>query len=139
MLRKKIRLISLIIATILITNNVALAASCTPAVSLKVGQSVTDCDRVGVAKEVMQQIDKDLAEGDFNKQIVEEQKKVISLKDLRISESDQQTTLWKADSQREREAYDKERARSDTKFWVGMGLGVLTILAGAYVVKQVAR
>jgi len=84
-------------------------------------------------------MNKDLVTGDFDKQIADEQKRVIELKDLRIAESDKQGSLWKTEADRERDAYDKERNHGDTKFWIGIGLGAFTILAGAWAVKQVAK
>ena len=133
----KTLLVSIIIASLL-SGQLALA-DCPNAVTLHVGDKVADCDRIGLSIAFEKGMRKDLIESDFNKKIVEEQAKIIDLKDLSIKQSNEQSTLWKEEATRERDAYDKERSRTNTSFWFGMGLGILVILGGAYAVKSVAR
>lgn len=133
----KIQACSLMIVTSLISN--LAFADCQPAVNLNVGDKITDCVRVGVRPDVLTDMNKQLIENDFNKKILEEQKQLITLKDLRIKQSDDQASLWQSDSKRERENYDKERNRSSTSFWVGLGAGILITLGTAFAVRQVVR
>jgi hypothetical protein len=98
---------------------------------LNPGDKVTDCQRVAIEVDTMDQINKDLATGDINKQIVNDQKKIIDLKDLQIKDANDAVTLWKTESDRERLAYDKERAHGNLELWVGIFSGIgLTVLAG---------
>ena len=114
-------------------------ADCPNAIRLKVGDTVKDCERIGLSVEYDQQVREDLVRGDFNKEITEEQKKIISLKDLQIKDTQDQKDLYKADALREREALDKERERSKMGFWVGLGAGiVLTVLSG-WAIGQAAK
>jgi len=112
---------------------------CPASIDLGVGDKVIDCPRIGLREDVAKTTQLQLIERDYLVKEVAEQKNLIDLKDLTIQNSQKQVDLFKADSDREREAYDKERSRGDTKFWVGLGLGALTIIAGAWAVKQVAR
>jgi hypothetical protein len=132
---------TLLVSTIIVSqiSSILAFADCPNAVVLHVGDKVTDCDRVGLSTGYEKSVRKDLIETDFNKKIIDEQTKIIDLKDLSIKQSNDQAMLWKTESDREREAYDKERARTNTSFWVGMGVGILVILGGAYAVKSVAR
>lgn len=106
-------------------------ADCPNAVNLNVGDKVTDCPRIGLSVEYDKQIRKDLIEGDYNKQIVDQQKKIIDLKDLQVRQTSEQADLWKSEALREREALDKERNKTNWGFWGGLIGGVaLTVLAG---------
>ena len=137
----KTQLVSIIIVLSLISN-IAFAAdlsSCPNAVSLHVGDTVKDCSRIGLSVDYEKTVRKQLVESDFDKKIIDEQAKIITLKDLSITNLNDQSKLWKDEAQREREQVDKERARTSTSFWVGLGVGIATILAGAWTVKQVAR
>jgi SMC interacting uncharacterized protein involved in chromosome segregation len=89
------------------------------------------CLRIGVAKDVMEQIDQNLVDADYNKQIIQEQQKVIDLKNTQITDANDQVTLWKAEDDRERKAYDAEREKTKWELWGGIigGIG-LTVLAG---------
>jgi hypothetical protein len=144
------RLISTTIALSLTVSSIASASgtipfivkvdtSCPPAVRLNVGDKVTDCPRIGLSDEADLENRKQLVEGDFNIKIIDEQKKMLDLKDLQISYIQKQDDLWKADALREREAYDKERSRSNTSFWVGFGVGLLTVVVTGYALGQVHK
>jgi len=89
--------------------------------------------------ETAKQAQLDIIERDYLKKQLDETKKIIELKDLMITNQERQTDLWKADAMRERANYDKEKGRSETSFWIGMGAGFLTILAGAWAIKQVSK
>lgn len=106
-------------------------ADCPNAISLGVGEKVTDCPRIGLSLEYDKQVRKDLIEGDFNKKIVEEQKKLIDMKDLQMKYTIEDRDLWKAEAIREREALDKERNKTNWGLWGGLIGGIaLTVLAG---------
>lgn len=144
MLAKKIRLISSTIALTLIGNSVGLAlatseAACAPAVSLKVGDTVKDCDRVGVRTDVMESINRDLAEGDANKRIVKEQGELIALKDLSIKMLDTEKSLYKADAIEARIDADKNRKRSEQNLVIGFVVGLLTVVATGWALGQVSN
>lgn len=125
-------LVSTMIVSLLSTSSFA---DCPNAVNLKVGDKVTDCDRVGLSTQFEKGLRKDLIESDYNKKIIDEQAKIITLKDLSIKQSNDQATLWKDESTRERDAYDRERSRTTTSFWMGLGVGILVIIGGAYALK----
>lgn len=123
-------------------SNITFAAdlsSCPNAVSLHVGDTVKDCPRVGLSVDYEKTVRKQLVESDFDKKIIDEQAKILTLKDLSITNLNDQSKLWKDEAQRDREQVDKERARTSTSFWVGLGVGIATVLASAWAVKQVAR
>jgi hypothetical protein len=114
-------------------------ADCKPAVRLNVGDKVTDCPRIGLSEDADKQIRIDLIEGDFNKKIVEEQKRQIDLKDLMITDLRTQKDLWRDDAMREREYADSQRAKSDRNFWIGFGIGILSVVAAGYAIGQVSK
>lgn len=114
-------------------------ADCQNAISLNVGDKVTDCPRIGLSLDYDRQIRKELIEGDYNRQIVDQQKRIIDLKDLQIKQTTDQADLWKTEALREREALDKERNKTNWGFWGGLIGGVaLTVLAG-WAVGQASR
>lgn len=114
-------------------------AECQNAISLNVGERVADCPRIGLSLEYDKQIRKELIEGDYNKQIIDQQKRIIDLKDLQIKQTSEQADLWRSEALREREALDKERNKTNWGFWGGLIGGVaLTVLAG-WAVGQASR
>lgn len=115
------------------------ALACSPAVKLFVGDKVTDCPRIGLSEEADLANRKQLIEGDYNLKILSEQKQMLDLKDKQISYIQKQDDLWKADAERERAAYDAERGRAKTEFWIGLGVGILTVVVAGYAVHQVAK
>lgn len=130
----QILLIHLISITIV---NSSVYAECPSAVTLRVGDAVTDCTRVGLNLETNKQVQKDLIEGDYNKKIIEEQKKLINIKDLQIKYSEEQYQLWKTDALRERESVDKLRKDNKQDFWVGILLGAGAVILGGWSLGQV--
>jgi hypothetical protein len=130
-----VRLTSIIIAISLVSN-IALA-DCISAISLNVGDKVTDCPRIGLSHDADLQIRKDLVEGDYNKKIVITQKSIIDLQNEQIDYMQQQSSLWKTDALRERAAYDSERSRNNVNFWIGLGVGILTVVVAGYAIGQV--
>jgi len=129
-------LISILLCLSLIGNAFA---TCDNAVILKKGDVVKDCDRVGLSIEYNDQVMKDLVEGDYNGKIVEEQKKVLTLKDLSIDLNKKQADLWKEEAQRERKLYDEERNKGDKSLWIGITMGILITVAAGYAIGQVSR
>jgi len=138
MLKTLTRLISTIIVTSLISNSV-FAAECPNAVYLKVGDTVKDCPRIGLSESYDLEVRKELIEGDYNKKLLTEKDRLLGFKDLQIQYHAQQTDLWRADALRERDAYDKERSRTNTTFWVGLGVGILTVLVAGYAMGQIDK
>lgn len=120
-------------------NPVAAIANCPNAISLNVGDKVTDCPRIGLSVEYDKQVRKELVEGEYNKQIVDQQKRIIELKDLQIKQTTEQSDLWRSEALREREALDKERNKTNWGLWGGILGGIaLTVLAG-WAVGQASR
>lgn len=115
------------------------AAECPNAIDLSKGATVTDCDRVGLSKEYAAQVRKELIEGDYNRQIVEEQKRLINIKDLALKSSGEQVDLWRSEAGRSREQLDRERSRGNLPIFIGFLSGVAMVLASAWAVKQVGR
>ena len=138
MLPKRIRLLTSTITTAsLLAGSLSWgAAECPPAVTLNVGDKVTDCRRVGVAKDVMDKIDQDLAASQVNAQIAGQQSKLIELKDLQLSDADKDRDLWKAEADRERQTYDKERSRTDWMLWGGILAGIALTIGAGWAVGQ---
>lgn len=132
------QVISLMIVSTMTMNNIY-GADCLISVDLKVGDTVKDCDRVGIEKEHAKDIEKDLIAADFNKKIAEDEKQLNVTKDARIKESQDQAALWKAEDERTRKELLEEQNRGKTDFWIGLGVGMLTILAGALAIKEAAK
>lgn len=123
--------VSLLIGVAMMVTPFRSFADCQNAISLNVGDRVTDCPRIGLSLDYDKQVRKDLIEGDYNKQVVDQQQRIIELKDLQIKQTSEQADLWKTEALREREALDKERNRTNWGFWGGLIGGVaLTVLAG---------
>jgi hypothetical protein len=117
----------------------SVANACVPAVKLNVGDKVSDCPRIGLSLDYEKEIRKDLIDAEFNREIMEQQKRIIELKDLQVRQTKENADLWRQEALKEREALDKEKNRSDWKFWGGLIAGVgLTVLAG-WAVGQVSR
>ncbi len=117
----------------------AAMAECPNAVTLHVGDKVTDCDRVGLALDYNKKVQAALVENEYNKRLLDEQGKLISLKDLSIQQSAQQSELWKNEAQRERIALDKERSRTKWEFWAGIGAGILLTVGAGWAIGQAAK
>lgn len=128
-----------LISVTLTLNSGLLYADCPSSVNLAIGDKVTDCPRVGLSEATAKKIQLELISADYSAKELYATKDLLTLKDLMIANQIQQTELYKADSMRERAAYDKAQSRTSTSFWVGIGVGVLTVLAGAYAVKSVAK
>ena len=133
------RLTSTIIAISLTISSIAQAEDCKPSVLLKIGDKITDCDRVGLSLDTDLKVRKELVEGDFNKKILEEQKKVIDLKDLTIKYTSDQKDLWKMEADRSHDLYLRERDRNDKYFWIGIAAGILLTVGAGYAIGQAAN
>lgn len=125
----------MVVLSLTATNSLA---DCPPAVRLKVGATVTDCDRVGLSDAADLQVRKDLVEGDFNKKIISEQKRQIELKDLLIVDITAQKTLWQTDALRERKYADSQRDNASRNLWLGIGVGIGLTVLSAWAMGQVA-
>lgn len=132
------KLIVKILIVSLITVNIA-QAECPNVVTLNIGDSVKDCNRIGLSVDYEKRIRKELHENEYNKRLLEEQNKLIELKDLKSTELEKQSNLWKSDALREREALDKERNKPNYGFWGGLVLGIGVVVLGAWSIKQVGR
>jgi hypothetical protein len=130
-------LFKLIVSLALIPN--LAFGDCPNAIRLNPGDKVTDCERICLSVAYDLQVRKDLVEGEYNVKIIDEQKKVITAKDLVIKDTEGQRDLFKAESIRQQERYESERSKSSWNFWVGLGVGIVTVAISAYVIKQVAR
>lgn len=127
------RLISLIIISSLISN-IALGG-CPNAVTLHVGDTVKDCDRVGLSTARANEVEKTIKQGEINLQIIQTQNDLIKMKDDKAAEAMKAASLYKDDDQRERGEVDRLRSEGTTKILIGIGLGFL----GAWVAAEAAR
>jgi hypothetical protein len=87
----------------------------------------------------MDKINQDLVSGDYNGRIVDEQKKVIDLKDLQLQDTSKDRDLWKAEATREREVVDKYDSKTNWNLWGGILAGVLLTVGAGYAVGQVRK
>jgi hypothetical protein len=100
---------------------------------------VTDCQRIGVTKPTMDKINQDLVIGDYNAQIVDEQKKVIDLKDLQLQDTSKDRDIWKAEAVREREVVDKYDSKTNWILWGGILAGIALTVGAGYAIGQVRK
>lgn len=131
----KIVLTFIIVVSLLIPRTVL--ADCPNAVSLKVGDKVTDCDRIGLSLPYDLKVRQSLVEGDYNLKIIEQKDRLITAKDLALKDADEQKILYRDEANRARKDADDARASANTRFWIGVGVGFLAILGGAWAVGQV--
>ena len=129
-------LVSLLLCLSFLTNAFA---ECENATTLRKGDVVKDCDRIGYSMEYDKTVRSDLVEGDYNKKIVEEQKKIITLKDLSIDLNQKQGTLWREEAIRTRKELDAEKNKGDKSLWIGITMGILICVAAGYAIGQVAK
>lgn len=109
-----------------------LFGECPNAVRLKVGDVVRDCERIGLSVPEELEVRKTLKAAETDREYIEGQAKLLTLKDLTISTLKEESTLYKADSVRERTDSDRLREQGQTKFLIGVGVGVLTMLVAAW-------
>lgn len=65
--------------------------------------------------------------------------KQIDLKDLQISKYDERTQLWMDTSFKLNDKLMTYEATKKNDFWISFGLGVFTVLAAGYAVKQISK
>lgn len=130
----------LLIFTIISSLTVSNAwADCPNAVVYHVGDKVTDCDRIGLNLDTERTVREKVVEGEFNAQIVKEQKKMIDLKDLAITDQSKQVDLWKGETTRQKDRADTAEEKKGRDFMWGLLAGVaLTALSG-WALGQAAR
>jgi hypothetical protein len=97
-----------------------------------VGDTVKDCDRIGLSIPYDESVRKDLVELEFNRKIIGEQKRLIDLKDLAIQTSQEQSNLWKEEA-------ISQRKSSSTNFYLGVAGGIVIVLASAWALGQVSN
>jgi hypothetical protein len=106
---------------------------------LKVGDTVKDCDRIGLNLQFERSVREQVIQNDYNAKIIDEQKKIIDLKDLTINTSQQQAQLWKTEAERSRKLADEANQEKTKDFAYGLVGGILlTVLAG-WALGQVAK
>jgi hypothetical protein len=126
-----------VLATLLISTTIAssAAADCPNAVDLKVGDTVKDCDRVGLSLDYNKTVQKQLVDGDYNAQIVDEQGKQLTLKDLDIQYQQKRGDNAIADSSLYQSQLAQEKQKSKFDLWIGIGIGLLAAYIGAEAVR----
>ena len=126
-----------VLATLLTFTTIASSAyaDCPNAVDLKVGDTVKDCDRVGLSLDYNKTVQKQLVDGDYNAQIVEEQQKQLTLKDLDIQYQQKRGDDAIADAGLYKSQLDQERQKSKVDLWLGIGIGLLAAYIGAQAVR----
>lgn len=110
---------------------------CPNAISLKVGDKVTDCDRIGLSVPYDLKVRQSLIEGDYNLKIIAEKDRLITAKDLALKDADEQKVLYRDEATRARKDADDARASANTRFWIGVVVGFLAILGGAWAIGRV--
>jgi hypothetical protein len=132
-------LISGILVLSLLASNQAWAKGCPNAVLLRVGEKVTDCDRIGLNLEFDKQVREQIVQYEFNLKIIEEQKKMLDLKDLTISTTREQAELWKIEAERLRKKDDEKRWLNTPDFIIGFLSGMAVMALAGWTVGQVAN
>jgi len=120
-------------------SSTARAGQCSNSLFLKVGDTVTDCDRIGFSLEFEKTVRQQIIENDYNLKIIEEQKNIILLKELTISASQEQAKIWKEESDRMRKKYDDVHDARSKDFFYGFIGGILLTAVAAWSIGQVAR
>lgn len=115
------------------------ADKCPNAVLLKVGDTVTDCDRIGLNLEFEKTVRQQVIQNDYNLKIMEEQKKIIDLKDLTIKTSQDQGQLWKEEAERSRKYADEANQSRSKDFFLGLASGILLTALAGWALGQVAN
>lgn len=123
------RLISLILISCLLSN-IALA-DCPNAIDLKVGDTVQDCDRVGLSKTRALEVENTLKQGKINLKIIDTQTDLLKWKDTKITTVTQERDEYKNDDQRERQETDRLRNEGSTKLIIGVVVGVVGMFLAA--------
>ena len=124
---------------VLMLSSMQATAGCPNAIRLLPGAQNDTCERIGLSVDYDVTVRKQLVEGDYNKQLVQQQKQLLDLKDLQIADHEKEEGVLKDEVQRERSALDAERARAKLDFWIGAAAGVLTVVLSAWVVKRTIR
>lgn len=130
---------------ILMSFNILLAdpsptpSTCPNAVVLHKGDSVKDCDRIGLSVNYDKQVRQDLVEGDFNKKLNQINKQIQDAQEDRYNKLAEQSKLWQDQAVQERDNYTKEREVASRNIWIGIGVGVLMTILTGFMVKQVVK
>lgn len=114
-------------------------ATCPNAINIKKGDKVTDCDRIGYSREYDKKVRHQLIDAEFDKKRLDVTKKqVIELKDLMVVKTERANFAEDA-MVRARKERDKERARNQTVFFIGMGVGIGLVTLAAYILGQATK
>lgn len=118
-------------------NEVAWAVTCPYAIHLNVGDTVKDCERIGLNVDYARDVAEEIADGEENKQIQIEQQKIIQIKNDIISRNSQELDQWQSNMNVVNQKLDHEKSRSKVNFWVGLGLGLIVAIGTGYAVKTI--
>jgi hypothetical protein len=116
-----------------------LAATCPNAVDLKVGDTVTDCPRVGLSLPYNKTVEKELIDNDYNTQIIQDQAKELTLKDLDVQYYKQRGDTAISDLAVTQADLDTERKKSHTDLWVGIAAGILLTSLAVWGASQLSQ
>lgn len=128
-----------LVLTLLISNSSLAASNCPNAVLLNVGDKVTDCNRIGLNLEFEKSVREQVIQNDYNLRIIEEQKKIIDLKELTIKTAQDQSQLWKDEAERSRKKYDEAMDARSKDLLYGLISGILLTALAGWTVGQVAK
>jgi len=98
---------------------------CPNAIRLKVGDRVSDCDRIGYSEAYDQRVVKELKDYKLLQEIDLQKDSLIKNQDLRIKTQSEMIQTWAEDSQYFRTAYKEERDAGNLKLYLGVFMGVL--------------
>jgi hypothetical protein len=103
---------------------------CVPAVRLKVGDVVKDCERIGLSEAKDLEVRTQLRKAEITEKIESEQTKLLSMKDLQLSNADAQTKNFQESDQRNRQRAIDAEERASRNLERGIIIGVVgTLLA----------
>lgn len=128
----------MILILLIITITVSpIFAQCPNSVRLKKGDKVSDCERIGYSLEYDKRVREELIEGDYNKKIIVEERKLnLRMKDLIKLEKDENLVL-RTEVKRVRTDSDKKSSGSNTSFFLGVGFTLLAVGVVGYALGQV--
>jgi hypothetical protein len=107
------------------------STTCPNAVRLKVGDKVTDCERIGLSLTEDLTVRTNLEQGKINSQIIDTQADLIKQRATQLDDSQKETALYKDDSKKAWGEVDRLRSEGDTRLIIGIAAGVLATFLSA--------
>lgn len=112
---------------------------CPKSVFLEKGTTVTDCDRVGLSVEHSKTLKKQLIDADYTKKELEGHKQLLNLREQMVENLKNDVKLYNEERLRAYAERDRQAARNQTVFWVGMGVGISIPIIAAIIIQKVVK